>query len=66
MVKDWPGTHHIDLGGNVKYLEEDTVEEIETKLKEIIKTDYERMKYVAQEKAMKEFSYMEIAKRSIE
>ncbi len=66
IVKDWPGTHHIDVGGNVKYIEEDTVEEIEAKLKEIIETDYERMKYVAQEKAMKEFSYMEIAKRSIE
>lgn len=65
LVKDWPGTHHVDVGGNVKFLKTDSVEEIEIKLKEIIDRDYEKMKTVAQEKAMKNFSYMEIAKRSI-
>ena len=66
LVKDWPGTHHIDVGGNVKFIENDSVEEIEKKLKDIIDRDYDKMKTVAQTKAMKNFSYMEIAKRSIE
>lgn len=65
LVKDWPGTHHIDVGGNVKFIENDSVEEIEKKLKDIIDRDYDKMKTVAQTKAMKNFSYMEIAKRSI-
>lgn len=29
LVKDWPGTHHVDLGGNVAFLENDCVEEIQ-------------------------------------
>lgn len=66
LVKDWAGTHHIDVGGNVKFIENDSVDEIEAKLRKIIEKDYERMKRVAQKKAMKEFSYMEIARRSIE
>ena len=26
LVKDWPGTHHVDLGGNVRFLNKDSVE----------------------------------------
>lgn len=66
LVKDWPGTHHIDMGGNVKFIEKDSVQEIEEKLRNIIEKDYDKMKFEAKTKAMNNFSYLEIAKRSIE
>lgn len=65
LVKDWPGTHHVDVGGNVKFIESDSVQEIEEKLRGVIAKDYDKMKFIAQTKAMKMFSYLEIAKRSI-
>lgn len=66
LVKEWTGTHHIDVGGNVKFLEKDSVDEIEIKLREILEKDYDKMKFVAKNKAMKKFSYMEIARKSID
>lgn len=67
LVKDWPGTHHVDLGGNVRFLTEDNALSIQKEIERIINNpeDYERMKAVAKEKGMKEFSYREIAKKSI-
>ena len=67
VVKDWQGTHHVDLGGNVLFLHEDKMEEIRDiiiRLKD--KTDeYSRMKKIANERGMITFSYEDIAKRSI-
>lgn len=67
IVKDWPGTHHIDLGGNVLFLEQDKAQEIQGKIQELLDSPskYELMKYNAQKKRMR-FSYRDIAKRSIE
>lgn len=67
LVKDWPGTHHIDIGGNVRFLTQDSRDEILEQLIDIIENPnvYEEMKNVAQQKGMKIFSYREIAKRSI-
>ena len=67
LVKDWPGTHHVDLGGNVEFLTQDRSEEIQTKIESLASQSetYQRMKTVAQEKGMKFFSYMEIADRAI-
>ncbi len=67
LVKHWQGTTHIDLGGNVEFLYEDSVEEIKRKLIEIIEPQkYSQMKAVAVNKGMSVFSYRDIAKRSIE
>ena len=68
IVKDWPGTHHVDLGGNVTFLEEDSVDEIMSKIIMIVNdTDrYVFMKKVAEKAGKKIFSYREIAKRAIE
>lgn len=68
LVKDWAGTHHVDLGGNVKFLKEVSVEEIKRNIEFLLKypEEYRKMKQVAINKGMKKFSYMEIAKRSIE
>ena len=67
LVKDWPGTHHVDLGGNVAFLKNDCVEEIQKKIEELLDNpdEYKKMKEVAMEKGMKVFSYRNIAKRAL-
>lgn len=67
LVKDWPGTHHVDLGGNVKFLTMDSVEEIQGKIEQMFDhpEEYRKMKEVAKHEGMKVFSYRDIAKRSI-
>ena len=68
IVKLWKGTTHVDLGGNVRFLKEDSVEEIKRNIEFLLDhpEEYKKMKQIAVEKGMKEFSYMDIAKRSIE
>lgn len=68
IVKDWPGTHHVDLGGNVLFLHDDSEKEIRMVLEKVLtnKALYENMKEVAAKKGKVVFSYKEIAKRSIE
>ena len=68
LVKDWPGTHHIDLGGNVRFLTQDSAEEIQTEIVRLIENpdEYKKMKDVAVSEGMKTFSYRDIAQRSIE
>ena len=67
LVKYWDGTTHVDLGGNVDFLYDDTVEEIKSKITHIMNPSvYGNMKSVAVSKGLKEFSYLDIAKRSIE
>ncbi len=67
ICKSWPGTHHIDVGGNVIFLHDDSVDEIFRIIKDITNNEnrYSNMKKNAMFKAMKIFSYMEIAKKSI-
>ena len=66
VVKHWNGTTHVDLGGNVKFLYEDSVAEIDAVLREILADgNYAAMK-VAATKAAEHFKYSKIAKRSIE
>lgn len=68
LVKDWTGTHHVDLGGNVRFLTQDSAEEIQKALEELLEhpETYQQMKKIAVEKGMKTFSYKDIAKRAIE
>lgn len=68
LVKDWAGTHHVDMGGNVRFLKQDSSEEIEKMLTEIINDpeEYQKMKDIAVGIASKQFSYSNIAKNSIE
>ena len=67
ICKYWEGVTHIDVGGNVKFLMEDNTDEIYNSLNEIIDNPllYDDMKKNAVNKAMKTFSYRDIAKRSI-
>ncbi len=67
LCKEWNGTKHIDLGGNVIFLKSDSVEEIYGVIKELTedKAKYQTMKSVAEREGMKVFSYADIANRSI-
>lgn len=68
VFKDWPGMHHVDIGGNSVFLEDDSVVEISRVVLKIYndKELYENMKKVATDKGIKEFSYKNIAKKAIE
>lgn len=68
IVKYLPGTQHVDLGGNVCFLMEDSTQEIQGRIQDLIDhpEQYQKMKKTAQEKGMQVFSYREIAKRAIQ
>lgn len=67
LVKDWPGTHHVDVGNNVLFIKFDTVEEIKRLIDSIVNNNdlYLKMKRIAEEKGMPYFSYADIARKSI-
>ena len=67
VCKKHAGTQHVDLGGNVLYLDDDSLDEIERTIKLLINnpTLIASMKQVAEEKGKQYFSYKNIAKRSI-
>lgn len=68
MVKYWKGTDHVDIGGNLIFLYNDSKEEISDRICELLDNRelYVNMKNVASEKAGTIFSYKDIARRSIE
>lgn len=67
ICKYWDGTTHVDIGGNVHFLYEDSVDEMERELAKVMDDPevYRKMKDVAEKEGMKVFSYREIAKRAI-
>lgn len=67
LCKYWDGTDDVDVGGNVKFLTKDSIEEIEEAIQHLLDCpeDYRKMKQIAVEKGMKEYSYAEIAKRAV-
>lgn len=67
VVKYWDGTTHVDVGGNVQFLYQDSVEEIQGVLERLMIKggEYESMKKHAGEKGKKEFSYRQISRRAI-
>ncbi len=64
LVKRWAGTTHVNVCDNVLFLEQDSIEEIYQKTKDIL-ANYKQYKTAAKE-ASKHFLYSKIAKRSIE
>lgn len=68
IVKDWEGTHHVDLGGNVIFLHEDSKSEIYAVLERILsdRNLYGSMKKIAETEGPQVFSYGRIARKSIE
>ena len=67
VVKYWEGTNHVDLGGNVAFLYDDSVEEIRLTIGAISSNNeiYNTMKRVALEKGIEYFSYRKIAQRCL-
>lgn len=68
LCKYWEGTTHVDLGGNVEFLHEDSTDEIEGKLKIILCDSgvYSGMKDVANSRGKSYFSYNHIARVAVE
>lgn len=68
ICKKWDGTTHVDLGGNVVFLTEDSADEIKRSIEALVNNDdlYMNMKMVAMDKGKKTFSYRDISRRAIE
>lgn len=65
IVKYWAGTTHVNCGGNVRFLHEDSIFEIQKCIEEVIDSDtYDFMKCVAIN-VKEKFLYSQIAKKSI-
>lgn len=67
MVKYWKGITHIDLTGNCIFLYDDSIAEMKEKIEYLVNNSnlYNDMKKNAEEKGLKNFSYLNIAKDSI-
>ncbi len=67
LCKKWDGTTHVDVGGNVKFLTQDSTEEIEMEIRNLTENSqaYSDMKEAAK-KGKTVFLYSDISKRSIE
>jgi glycosyltransferase involved in cell wall biosynthesis len=67
VVKYWDATNHIDLGGNCRFLYKNSVEEITEVIYDLLNNPhiYKEMKKISSEKGIMVFSYLQIAKRSI-
>lgn len=67
ICKYWDGTTHVDIGGNVEFLMEDSAELIKDKLLALIDhpSKYEEMKKKANGDRKQEFSYKTIARKSV-
>lgn len=66
VVKYWDGTTHVDCGGNVEFLYNDSVEEIILMIEKITQSDYHHKMKKTAENASGNFRYSTIAKKSIE
>lgn len=67
VCKYWEGTTHIDVGGNVRFLQEDSKEEVEKLILELLNknNEYKAMYNAASGKAKMKFSYAKISDESI-
>lgn len=67
IVKNWPGMHHVDIGGNCIFLNNDSVEEIKKVIVDLYsnKEKYQRMKKISIEKGISTFSYKKISMKAI-
>ena len=68
VFKRWNGMEHVDVGGNCLFLKEGNLEEIKNTIVKINseKKLYSDMLQVASGKGVSEFSYLNIAKKSIQ
>lgn len=67
ICREWPGTRHVDLGGNVKFLKRGSESELRECVCGLLEntSQYLEMRKAAQEKSIPYFSYLNIARRSL-
>lgn len=66
LVKYWAGTTHVDCGGNVLFLRQDSIEEMQRMIEKVMEQDtYNKMKKVALS-CRNKFMYSEIAKKCLQ
>ena len=68
ICKYWEGTTHIDIGGNVIFLKDDSIESLEYSIKDVVNSPskYHAMENIAKSKKRKLFSYRNISRKAIE
>ena len=68
ICKYWEGTTHIDIGGNVIFLKDDSIESLEYSIKDVVNSPskYHAMEKIAKSKKRKLFSYRNISRKAIE
>ncbi|MBQ3403597.1 MAG: glycosyltransferase family 4 protein [Synergistaceae bacterium] len=68
FCKEWDGTKHVDLGGNVRFLRHNSTAEIQREITRLMDNpgEYQAMKETAEREGMRVFSYSRIARQSIE
>lgn len=67
VVREWPGTKHVDIGGNCIFLENGSTNELNEVINKLLNTDYlNNLKENAKKENRKQFSYKNIAIKSIE
>lgn len=68
LCKYWEGTTHVDIGGNVRFLKEDSTELLKREISILVQESsaYQRMKKAAMGERRKEFSYKQIARKCIQ
>jgi len=67
IFKKWKGIQHVDLGDNCLFLENDSSEELISKLKMLIPKNevFNKLKFNAEKKGPNHFAYSKIAARAI-
>lgn len=67
VFRRWRGMTHVDAGGNCLFIDDYSVQTIESAIEKILldQTEYFNMKKQAVEKGMMNFSYLNIAEKSL-
>jgi len=67
LFRRWPGMDHVDVGGNCKFFESGTEQEVIDQVRQIVDSqeEFQKMKNAAMELGVPEFSYSQIALRAI-
>lgn len=67
LCKYWEGTTHVDIGGNVRFLKEDSVELMKAEIQELVDNPdkYQKMYDAAMNENRMEFSYKRISAKAI-
>lgn len=67
ICKYWDGTTHIDIGGNVVFLKDDSIDNLQKNIEQLLTNQqkFECMKKNAQKEDRKKFLYSQIARESV-